>query len=134
MKAIDKIKNLFSKAKQVYAIDVEIGANDSYCCRVVKLFKQNGTIDFSQEEINGDTFDAVCAHIPKQSPICLLLNGKGIIYRKLTVDEALSEVDSIKAIIPNAKPEDFYLQQYEISQQNSKSDKLFALARPSRCR
>ncbi len=128
---IDKIKNVFDNIKQVYAVDVEIGANDAYRCQVVKLIKQDGEIDFSFPEITGDSLDAVCENIPRQSPICLLLNGKGIIYRKLTVKESMSEVDLVKTIIPNAKPEDFYLQQYTVSQQNDKSTKILSLARKS---
>ena len=128
---IDKIKNIFDKVKQVYAIDVEIGSDDASRCKVVKLLKQDGAIEFSQPDITGDTFEAICAAIPQKSPVCLLLNGKGILYRKLTVNDTLSETELIKTIIPNAKPEDFYLQQYSVSQENNKSAKLFALARKS---
>lgn len=128
MNVVDKIKNVFDKVEQVYAIDVEICSDDVYRCRVVKLTKKDGIINFSQMEIE-DSFDAVCSKISKQSPVCLLLNGKGILYRKLTVSNVLSEPDLIKTIIPNVKPEDFYLQEYIVSQENDKSDKLIALAR-----
>jgi Tfp pilus assembly protein PilN len=128
---LEKIKNTLDSVKKVYALDVEITAGDSLQCRVVELTKRDGAIHFSQLEIGGDSLDAVCEKIPGQSPVCLLLNGKGIIYRKLAVSETVSEPDLIKTIIPNAKPEEFYLQQYTVAVQNDKRTKLLALARKS---
>lgn len=120
---VHSITNMFNLTPKVYAIDVEINGEGSYLCNVVELTKQKGSIHFSALETSDEPF----GKIPPKAPVCLILNGKGIIHRKITVAAALQDPDIIKQIIPNTNPEDFYIQKQEIAGQTQ----IVSLARKS---
>ncbi len=122
---IQDIKNIFNLTPKVYAIDVEINGDSTYLCNVVELTKQKGSIHFTVLEAAGEPLKK----ITKKDPVCLILNGKGIIHRKITVGASLPDMDIIKQIIPNVNPEDFYIQKQEIAGQ--KQAQIISLARKS---
>jgi Tfp pilus assembly protein PilN len=124
---LQDIKNIFNLTQKVYAIDVEINTDGAYHCNAVELVKQKGAIDFTVLEMNDETF----GKIQKKTPVCLILNGKGIIHRKITVNASLPDADIIKQIIPNVNPEDFYIQKQEIARQKEQQTQIISLARKS---
>ena len=124
---LDDIKNIFNLAKKVYAIDVEINTDNAYHCHVVELTRQKGNINFTVLETDNETL----GKIPPKAPVCLILNGKGIIHRKITVEASLPDAGIIKQIIPNVNPEDFYIQKQTISGRKEMQVQLVSLARKS---
>jgi Tfp pilus assembly protein PilN len=124
---LQDIQHIFNLTPKVYAIDVEINGDGAYHCHVVELTRQKGSIHFTACEATGEPFD----NISKKDPVCLILNGKGIIHRKIAVEASLTDTDIIKQIIPNVNPEDFYIQKQEIAQQKEKRTQIISLARKS---
>src|SRR3546814_20230528 len=50
-------------------------------------------------------------HIGRDVPVAISINGKGIIHRMLPEDGV--DENGLKTVLPNAKAEDFYVQQTE---------------------
>lgn len=129
---MQEIKDIFYPARQVYAIDVEINGEGTYVCRAVELTKQKGSIHFTA--LGVIAIDGAAANFPvnmSSAPVCLILNGRGIIHRKITVAASLSDTDIIKQVIPNVNPEEFYIQKQEIAQQKETRTQIISLARKS---
>ncbi len=120
------LKNIISTTQKVYAIDVETTTDGNYHCLAMELARAKGAIDFVALQPAGDI-----SLIPAKAPVCLVLNGKGIIHRKITVNTSITDADIIRQIIPNANPEEFYVQKYEIAQSKDKAVLLVSLARKS---
>ena len=124
---LQDIKNIFNLTQKVYAIDVEISTDGACHCNIVELTKQKGSINFTVLEMDGEAF----GKIKKKDPVCFILNGKGIIHRRITVDASLPDTNIIKQIIPNVNPEEFYIQKQTIADQKEKQVQLVSLARKS---
>lgn len=138
---IQSIKNIFNLTPKVYAVDVEINGDGAYRCNAVELISQKGSIHFTALEAGSidtlpvnrqlDATGKLLGKISKKDPVCLILNGKGIIHRKINIGTSLPDSDIIKQIIPNANPEDFYIQKQEIAGQKEKAAQIVSLARKS---
>lgn len=76
--------------------------------KIVSVLSESGieSIELLKKKINADI------------PITLVINGKGIINKKVPFNENDSDEVLLQKALPNTKPEDFYLQK-TVSSQNS---------------
>lgn len=75
---------------------------------VIKVSGGNLSIEKTATAL--DDIVSVKAHVPPSVPICLVLNGKGIIHKNLEITEKDEDKTLIRKVIPNANLKDFYLQ------------------------
>ncbi|HYE56507.1 MAG TPA: hypothetical protein VD996_16775 [Chitinophagaceae bacterium] len=65
------------------------------------------------DEQGGQSLEGIAARLNKKHPVCLVLNGKGIITRKIPLTK--NDSFTLGEVLPNANPGDFYFyaDQYE---------------------
>lgn len=95
-------------------------------------WKKDGTlvlsaleVEFKKKELvlkkiyeNIENLDAFISKISKQTPLYLILNGKGILQR-ISSEKSKDKKEFVNAILPQANADDFYAQIYHL--QNDKS-------------
>lgn len=75
---------------------------------VIKV--SGGNLSIEKTATSLDDIASVKAHVPADVPICLVLNGKGIIHKNLEITEKDEDKTLVRKVIPNANLKDFYLQ------------------------
>jgi|GEM_PF-1776478 len=77
------------------------------------ILKQKGnTVEVIRREAGIATVGKLLSFLPKDVPIVLTLNGKGLIHRFVEQEGLKEGADLLRHVLPNAKKQDFYLQCY----------------------
>lgn len=84
----------------------------------VKKKKQN-KIEFIDEESTIDNFDTLKNSIDTKIPICLVINGKGIISKKVATDKDENIETLLQKVLPNALSSDFCVRSYPSDDSNN---------------
>jgi hypothetical protein len=109
------------KGKHKACLEIYIGADEKWICNFIVVKNKNKEqIEIAEEHI-GLTSDEMLKKISKSKfPLCLVINGKGIISKKIHVahDDANNE-SIIQQVLPNAKHGDFYLRKYSATDNNA---------------
>lgn len=78
--------------------------------------KRNKADVLTETKISGITdIVSLSAKLDPKSPIVLVINGKGIIHKKVAVAENDSLASILNKVLPNANVDDFYIQKQEIN-------------------
>lgn len=96
----------FSKCAGVEAILL----GDAVCYNFILLEKKGSLISVLEKKENLSDINELKALIPKDTPVALAVNGRGILHRKLK--EEGDEAYLLSQILPDAKVQDFYIQKY----------------------
>lgn len=103
--------NRFIKGSESTGVHLNILNNDRWKFNYVRLIRKKNDIRLvSGDEKTGDPVEVI-RNIPAKIPVCLSIEGKGVIHRKVEVDDAISPV---LQVFPNARPGDFYHQERRI--------------------
>jgi hypothetical protein len=105
---INRILNTgFIKGTRAAGLVYKIKPDGEVVCSVVlaRLVKGKISVESGQDEIKG--LHEVLKILDPKIPVVLLVDGKGIIHRKIQIDEG---PDWLHAVLPNANSADFYLQ------------------------
>jgi hypothetical protein len=97
----------FIKGNTVAGIHAIINPDSSLNMNIIilKRYKKKMRIEKNFADIS--EVNKIKSFIPKNIPICLSLEGKGIIHRKIS---RVNSSDLINQILPNARQSDFYIQ------------------------
>ncbi len=102
------LKRLFD-SKVAAGVEVLFLEGGKYIFNVVILNKAKSKISIA-ESYSGIEFEEVLKKVETDIPIYLVLNGKGIIHKKIPISEKDNFDSLLHKIFPNAKPEEFYVQ------------------------
>jgi len=100
-------------------VEVYFTSDDLYILKIVKEFKQGVNIKYESYTFN--SVESLINVISINTPIILLFNGKGIVYKKTPSN---IKVESLKDVLPGISPNDYYFEQLE-----SNNGQLFSVAR-----
>lgn len=114
-----RITDLLGIKKKVYAIDVENTSTGEYTFSLLVLTLNKEEFDFEVLVPNCRDLDKIKGYIPKQSSVCLIVGGKGIIHRE-TNDISQEERLLLKLFLPDADPNGFYIQRHINGNQSHK--------------
>ena len=108
---IENIKAL--KGSTSAGIQLTLHPDNKIDASVVILKKSKNLIDIKDCFTGIDTYDGIFEHLKPGMPLYLSLNGRGILHKKL---QSGNGSDSINQLLPNASPDDFYMQAYKIDE------------------
>lgn len=96
---------------------VEVSYTEKGLLMQLVLLKRKGN-DVEVIKREGDIREAekLLSHLPQDVPLVLTFNGKGIIHRMVKQADIKPDADLLRLVLPNAKRQDFYVQQ--VAQQN----------------
>lgn len=96
----------YSEVAGLYLVWTSAGQMDLH---LVLLEKVKNSIQFKQIETFVEDFESLKNVLSTEIPLVLILDGKGILHKKIT--QIPAEVEAIpKAVLPNANPDDFCFQ------------------------
>lgn len=103
------------KGNTAAGVEVDMLPEGGFRMNYVLLKKKKGNLNivFSGSEVID--LDALKTSINSEVPLCIAITGKGIISKKTTLSENENENSLLHKALPNAAPEDFYLQKTEIA-------------------
>ncbi len=102
----------FFESRTVVGIEVILTEEDSlFNYSVLKKIKNS--FELLHASGTAQTIEAV--NVPAASPVCVAVNGKGIIHKKIYAPENAEDRFLLSQILPAANPEDFFLQKIKAS-------------------
>lgn len=109
MKGLSNIVKRWFRPQQAAGIEFLIGHKQP-SWRVVVLQNHKGDINTLQKAAGLSSPEELHQFIPEGTPISLYLNGRGILH-KLIPQKDLSPEAALQKALPNATPQQFYIQQ-----------------------
>lgn len=96
-------------------LEIVILPDGSYELNLVILKKVKQKLSTEKQEEGIRNFEEVAKLLDTKYPIVLILNGKGIIHKKVTINENDTPVTLLNKVLPNASPNEFTLQKTPIN-------------------
>lgn len=113
LKKVD-FKNII-RSKTAVGVEVILLPENAYEINVVVLKKIKSILAIEKQKEGIVSFEELAQLIDPKLPIILVLNGKGIIHRKVTFFENDTQVTLLNKVLPNANLNEFDLQETSIS-------------------
>ncbi|OFY82848.1 MAG: hypothetical protein A3F72_01820 [Bacteroidetes bacterium RIFCSPLOWO2_12_FULL_35_15] len=104
-----------NRSKSVIGIEILLLPDASYEINLVVLKKEKTNIITEKQKEGIKDFDELATHIDPKLPLVVLLNGKGIIHKKVTFVENDTAATLLNKVLPNAKLTEFSIQQTPIN-------------------
>jgi Tfp pilus assembly protein PilN len=98
----------YIKSKSVTGVEVAFSGDGNPWFNLCILKKDKSSLHTESVKIKITNIE----ELPSKLPVCLVLNGKGIIHKKLSCKEDDSDKALLERVLPNANINDFYLQRY----------------------
>src|SRR3989344_4284910 len=103
------------KSKIATGVEINLLPDGAYDINVVSL-KKNKSQVLTENKISGITdIVSLSTKLDSKSPVVLVINGKGIIHKKVATAENDSLAAVLNKVLPNANADDFYIQEQEIN-------------------
>jgi len=99
------------KSKSSAGLEVILLPDGSYQLHLIILKKQQSTLVIEKQIAQLTSFSEVQQHIDLKAPLILIINGKGIVHRKLHRNENDTTATLLGKLLPNANIEEFALQE-----------------------
>lgn len=103
------------KSKIATGVEINLLPDGAYDINLLAL-KRNKADVLTETKISGIVdIVSLSAKLDSKSPIVLVINGKGIIHKKVAATENDSLPAVLNKVLPNANADDFYIQKQEIN-------------------
>ncbi len=112
IKILDNIRIL--QSKRCIGISLYKTSDTSYEIDLVELTKNKSAINISNKESFVGGLDELIKKIPKETPVCISLDGKGILH-KIGEKSKKPDHELINSLFPNIKLIDFHYQKHELA-------------------
>lgn len=113
LKKVD-FKNII-QSKIAAGVEVILLPENAYEINIVILKKVKSILTIEKQKEGIESFEELAQFIDPKLPIILVLNGKGIIHRKVSFSESDTQVTLLNKVLPNANLNEFDLQETSIS-------------------
>ena len=97
---------------QVSGVEIVIDADGSLIYNYVVLEKSSSKIEIKKSGEGLSDLKQVFDSIDKKNPLCVSLNGKGIIHKRISATNDESFESLLNKALPNSHIEDFYVQKF----------------------
>jgi hypothetical protein len=101
----------FTKIKSVIGIEATFQAEDRIQFNCVQLSLKKNVLYVDKKLSDIESIASLVAGTDKNVPVCISLNGKGILHKKIN-SVATDPQKLLLGVLPNARIDDFYLQHY----------------------
>jgi hypothetical protein len=81
---------------------------------LLTLKREKSLLHVEFKALNVVDFSALANLLDKKSPVVIVINGKGIIHKKIALAENESFTSMLNKVLPNANVNDFYFQKYDL--------------------
>jgi len=109
---LEKIKSL--KGKKSAGVELHLEDGDAMTSHVAILKQSGSNIRLIESASQLRSYQSISEIIPKSLPVCLSIGGKGMIYKKATINPNIS---LLQHLLPNAREDDFYVFHYPADNQ-----------------
>ena len=109
---LDKYKLI--KGKSAIGVELIFNTKDSYTIIVVELIFNKEGVEISRR-FTDITLEKLAKENIKKLPVYITVGGKGVIHKKVKINEHTTEQDLLNQVLPNASLKEFYIQQSNIS-------------------
>ncbi len=99
---------------RVAGVELLLADGETLAANLVIVKRIRAKVHFVNGEYGLTTIGAIKHHVPDGVPVALTIGGKGIIHRTMAGGRQAADEDSLKQVLPNAKPEDFYVQKIQL--------------------
>lgn len=99
------------KGKTAVGIEIVLLPENTYEINVVSLKKTKSILAVEKQKEGIASFEELAQLIDTKLPIILVLNGKGIIHRKISFSGNDTPITLLNKVLPNANPNEFNIQQ-----------------------
>lgn len=97
-------------------LEIVILPDGSYDMNLVILKKNKQKLVTEKQQQSIDNFEDVAKLIDPKYPVILILNGKGIIHKKVNTVENDTPGMLLNKVLPNANPKEFFIQKTPINE------------------
>lgn len=104
------------KPTQVAGLDIFIHPDGQYTFSAVVLKQSKNAITLIKQVQGIKSIEELKGIINTKTPVSIVINGKGILHKKIEVLESDTTTSLLGKILPNSKPEDFLLFRYSIDE------------------
>jgi len=104
------LNNNISKiySSEIASVEAIVLSDNEVKYNIVILKKAKNRLFIETTKLSVSSIDEIKTIVSEKTPICLVINGKGIIYRK--INNINDETDVLNTILPNANKEDFLVE------------------------
>jgi hypothetical protein len=106
-----KLLSLFLKTDTVAGIKVKFLSDNNFSVSFCKLRLKKGIVTILQQE-QSTSLAALPALLEKRTPVVLVVEGKGVLHRKVKGATEGSTEGLVQEIFPNIKADDLFIQRY----------------------
>jgi len=119
---LDKLKHIIGSEKAA-GLEIIFLTDNSVQIHLMLLEIKSKLLSI-QKKIVLDRLDQITDHVSADFPISVVLNGKGILHKKIS--GAKNKIEALQSILPNANSDDFYFQEYRCD-----ADQFISIVRKS---
>ncbi|MDP9080014.1 MAG: hypothetical protein M3O71_21520 [Bacteroidota bacterium] len=107
MKLLEKYYHI----TEATGVSITIEKNGSYTLSACSVGVENNQLNFQRKLTGITSLNELVKQVPPKTLVALNLSGKGVLQKQV---EKIEEIDqnSFSRILPNAKPEDYYIQNF----------------------
>ena len=117
---INKLKNWkILKGNTAAGVHVVISGDSAMELSLVLLQKSKSSLNVKNSIKSVATFEELSKEIPKNTPVYLAVDGKGIMHKKVNISGDIDEKTALEHILPNASPDDFMVEVNPVSADKS---------------
>jgi Tfp pilus assembly protein PilN len=102
------------KSKTATGIEIILLPDGTYEINEVTLKRNKSEVVTETKLAEITNIAALASHLNFKNPLVLVINGKGIIHRKITISENDSQAAILNKVLPNANVNEFYIQQQKL--------------------
>ncbi|MFC3197339.1 hypothetical protein ACFOET_06920 [Parapedobacter deserti] len=99
---------------QLAGVEVLLGEGGSFSANVALVRRAGRKVYFVRGEYGLTSYRAIKEHVPQGMPVMFVIGGKGVIHRAVAGGSEETGAELLKRILPNAKPDDFYMQMVDL--------------------
>jgi hypothetical protein len=104
----------FIRGKKAFGVELIFNSKDIFTLIALELSSSKTGVEITRR-FTDISFEELAKENDKKLPIYLAIGGKGIIHKKVKVNEHIQEQEILNQVLPNASIKDFYVQQAIIS-------------------
>jgi Tfp pilus assembly protein PilN len=104
----------FIKSKSVAGVEVVLVSDGSIVFNATVLVKNMSAVEIEISKAGLLSYEELKSFLPAKIPVVLVLNGKGIIHKKVNCLEADTDNTLLQKVFPNTNTDDFYIQKVRI--------------------
>jgi hypothetical protein len=104
------IRSLFNRGKKIAGVEIVLQGEDKLAIHLVTGNVRNNFFDVEVKQIGLTSVDQIKDYVDLDTQLHFIISGKGILNKLLPSPTDGEDEDAINNVIPNANPDDFYIQ------------------------